>query len=366
LAARVVDAAAVTAKYENPTMQAPECVVCHQTVDPVAGLFQEYWRFDQGYGRRKEGWFTDMFGAGFGGEELPAAERWRALQWLGERTAKDPRFAVAMVEHVYYILTGRKVLLPPQGQNESRRGYEEQRCQIEAIAARFARNGFNLKGVFKDWVTSGFYRADGVASAAVNPQRQAELDDVGLAHMLSPEQVERKVSAVFGLTTRWRGLSAVRLLYGGIDSRLVTERADDPSGAMGAVQRMLSNQAACEQTARDFSRTPAERRLFPDIEPTVVPGRSPEGDAKIRRAIVHLHERVLGRQDAVESPEVERTFHLFVGIVSDAAARKGLASAEISACRQGLTAPVPDPNYTVRAWRGVVTYLLRQYEFLYE
>src|SRR5262249_48772005 len=45
LAARVSDAAAVTAKYEIPTMQASECVVCHKTLDPVAGLFQDYWRF---------------------------------------------------------------------------------------------------------------------------------------------------------------------------------------------------------------------------------------------------------------------------------------------------------------------------------
>jgi hypothetical protein len=26
----------------------------------------------------------------------------------------------------------------------------------------------------------------------------------------------------------------------------------------------------------------------------------------------------------------------------------------------------PDPHYTIRAWRAVVTYLLRQQEFLYE
>ena len=42
LAARVGDAAAVTAKYEIPTMQASECVVCHKTIDPVAGVFQDY------------------------------------------------------------------------------------------------------------------------------------------------------------------------------------------------------------------------------------------------------------------------------------------------------------------------------------
>ena len=29
-------------------------------------------------------------------------------------------------------------------------------------------------------------------------------------------------------------------------------------------------------------------------------------------------------------------------------------------------AAVSDPHYTIRAWRGVVTYLLRRPEFLYE
>jgi hypothetical protein len=33
LAPRVTDASAVAAKYEIPTMQAPDCVVCHKTVE---------------------------------------------------------------------------------------------------------------------------------------------------------------------------------------------------------------------------------------------------------------------------------------------------------------------------------------------
>ena len=371
LAARVSDAAAVSAKFENPTMQASECVVCHKTVDPVAGLFQDYWRFAEAgiYGRRKGGWFTDMFGPGFEGEDLPSEERWRALPWLGERTAKDPRFAVAMVEHVYYLLTGRKVLLPPKELDDPlyaarRRAYQAQRKQIETTAVRFAQTGFNLKNVFKDWVVSDFYRADGLATVAANPSRRAELDDIGLVRMLAPEQVERKVGAVFGKP--WGKLNdQMAMLYGGIDSKEVTERAADPSGAMGAIQRILANDVACKQTALDFSRAHAERRLFPDIEPDVVPG-TPETDAKIRRTIVHLHQRVLGRDDASNSSEVDRTFQLFAGIVSDAAGRKGLDKQENYSCRQGLLAPVPDPKYTVRAWRGVLTYLLRQHEFLYE
>jgi hypothetical protein len=370
LAARVSDAAAVTAKYPIPTMQASECVVCHKTIDPVAGLFQDYWKFEGVYGRRKGGWFTDMFAPGFEGENLPPDQRWRALQWLGERTAKDPRFAIAMVEHVYYILTGRKVLGTPKELDDPLfaarlRAYQEQRKQVEAIAVELARTGFNLKDVFKAWITSEFYRADGLASAARDPKRRAELDDFGLVRMLAPEQVERKVLAVFGQP--WGKLSdQMAMLYGGIDSKEVTERAADPSGAMGAIQRILANDVACRQTGLDFSREPKDRILFTGIEPDVVPGSSAEADAKIRRTIVHLHERLLGRYDAVDSPEVDRTYRLFAGIVADAAAHKGIDPIENWTCRQGLLHPVPDPKYTVRAWRAVVTYLLRRPEFLYE
>lgn len=376
LAARVSDAAAVTAKFEIPTMQAAECVVCHKTLDPVAGLFQDYWRFaDQGvYGKRKGGWFKDMFAAGFEGEDLPSAERWRSLQWLGERTAKDPRFAVAMTEHVYYILTGRKVLLPPKDDEDplypaKLRAYSEQRRQTEAIATRFAGSGFNLKNVFKDWIASDFYRADGLTTAVKEPCRRAELDDIGLTRMLSPEQLERKVGAIFG--EKWGRLNdQLATLYGGIDSKEVTDRATDPSGAMGAIQRILSNDVACKHVARDFARPAAERKLFPGIEPSIVPGASQESDRTIRKAIVHLHEKILGLYDAVDSAEVERTFKLFAAIVKDASEQKGLDKQENYSCRpslgQGRRSATDDSHYTIRAWRGVVTYLLRRSEFLYE
>ncbi len=224
LAARVSDAAAATAKYKVPTMEATECVVCHKTLDPVAGMFQDYWRFaaEGIYGKRKEGWFTDMFGAGFEGEDMPEADRWRALQWLGERTVKDQRFAVAMVEHAYYILTGRKVLLPPKEMDDllftaKRRAYLAQRKLVEEIAARFAKNGFNFKSAIKDWIASEFYRADGLATVTTKPDRRAELDDIGIVRMLAPEQIERKITAIFG--NPWGRMSEqTAMLYGGIDS----------------------------------------------------------------------------------------------------------------------------------------------------
>ena len=370
LAARVSDAATVTAKYPIPTMQASECVVCHKTLDPVAGCFQDFYAFEGVYGKRKEGWYKDMFGAGFEGETLPASERWRALQWLGERTAKDPRFAVAMVEHVYYLLTGRKALLEPKDledplYNARRRAYREQRKQIEVMADRFAKGGYNLKGVFKDWVASEFYRADGVV-AGLDKNRQAELEDVGIVRLLSPEQLERKVKAIFGQAWGRLNDKQLSILYGGIDSKEVTARATDPSGAMGAIQRSLSNDVACRHTLRDFMLPASERLLFPGIEPSVLPGASPDADAQIRKAIVHLHDRILGRADAADSEDVSRTYDLFAGMVADAKGQKGLDNREAYHCRANIPNAPNDPQYTIRAWRGVVTYLLRRPEFIYE
>jgi hypothetical protein len=275
-----------------------------------------------------------------------------------------------MVEHVYYILTGRRVLLPPKELDDplyaaKRRAYQQQRCEVEAIAARFAAANFNLKNVFKDWAVSDFYRADGLATAAANPERLAELNDIGLVRLLAPEQLERKVKAVFGKP--WGRLEGpLEMLYGGIDSQEVTERATDPSGAMGAIQRTLANDVACHHTIRDFAKPPSERLLFPGIEPNVLPGQSTEGDVAIRQAIVHLHAYILGRNDDSDSVEVERTFALFADIVKQAGEQKGLDNRESYYCRRETPDLPSDPNYTIRAWRAVVTYLLRRPEFLYE
>jgi hypothetical protein len=372
LAPRVTDAAAVTTKYEIPTMQAADCVVCHKTIDPVAGLFQDY---NEGghLGPRKDGWYSDMFGPGLEGEDLPETDRWRALQWLGERTAKDPRFAVAMTEHVYYILMGRKVLQPPEDIDDpmfgsKRRAYKEQRKLIEEAAHRFAQAEFNLKVIFKSLAVSDFYRADGLATIAEHPRRQAELDDIGLVRLLTPEQLERKLEAVFG--HHWGRLdnreSKFKILYGGIDSKSVTERMTDPSGAMGAIQRIMANDVACKNVALDFSREPDKRRLFPHIELEVAPGDGAEAEAQIRKAVVHLHQHLLGRLHAVDHPEVERTYQLFAGIVSDANATAKFDKRGSYFCERVDGQYLGDPKYTLRAWRGVVTYLLRQHDFLYE
>jgi hypothetical protein len=368
LAPRSTDASAVAAKYEIPTMQAPDCVVCHRTIDPVSSIFQDF-DFEGHVIPRKDGWYKDMFQAGFEGEDMPPSERWRAPQWLAERTIKDPRFAIAMVEHVYYILFGRKTLQPPDDIDDPhfaarRRAYLAQRRQIESTARELADSSFNLKTAFRSLIASDFYRVDGLQLAASDPDRAAELDDIGIVRLLSPEQLERKLKAIFG--KEWGRLDGeTKILYGGIDSISITERNADPSGAMGAIQRILANDVACYHVARDFRRETAERLLFSTIEPSVVPGDD-MSNQRIRQTIVSLHQRLLGQDLVAEDPEIERTFQLFTGIIADANAQGRFEPRETYFCGGREEFHTEDPLYTIRAWRGVVTYLLRQHSFLYE
>ena len=368
LAPRSTDASAVAAKYEIPTMQAPDCVVCHRTIDPVSSIFQDF-DFEGHVIPRKDGWYKDMFQAGFEGEDMPPSERWRAPQWLAERTVKDPRFAIAMVEHVCYILFGRKTLQSPEDIDDPhfatrRRAYLAQRRQIESTARELADSGFNLKTAFRSLIASDFYRVDGLQAIAMTPDRAAELDDIGIVRLLSPEQLERKLKAIFG--KEWGRLEGeTRILYGGIDSISITERNADPSGAMGAIQRILANDVACYHVARDFRRQTAERLLFSTIEPSVVPGDD-MSNQRIRQTIVSLHQRLLGQDFVAEDPEIERTFQLFTGIIADANAQGRFEPRETYFCGGREEFRTEDPLYTIRAWRGVVTYLLRQHSFLYE
>lgn len=236
---------------------------------------------------------------------------------------------------------------------------------VESVAKRFAEADFDLKVVFKALVASPFYRADGITTAIEDPERQAQLDDIGLVRLLTPEQLERKLEALFG--QRWGRLDEkFQILYGGIDSKSVTERMTDPSGAMGAIQRIMANDVACHNVARDFATDPSERRLFPDIEPNVVPGDDAAAELQIREAIIHLHQHLLGHSHSTDHPEVERTYQLFAGLVQDAKAQEGVEPHEIHSCRGRDDRRLDDPDYTIRAWRGVVTYLLRQHDFLYE
>ena len=95
---------------DNPTLNNPDCTVCHTTMDPVAGLYMN-WNERGEYSGEGEWFGTDyILPPGFNGEALPNGDRKRALQWLAKRLAENPRFAQATVKTVFEGLTGQKIL----------------------------------------------------------------------------------------------------------------------------------------------------------------------------------------------------------------------------------------------------------------
>jgi hypothetical protein len=54
LAERPVDVASIN--DHNPTVNNPNCSVCHATIDPVAGMLQS-WDATGSFNPREEGWY---------------------------------------------------------------------------------------------------------------------------------------------------------------------------------------------------------------------------------------------------------------------------------------------------------------------
>ena len=95
---------------ENPTLNNPDCTVCHTTMDPVAGLYMN-WNERGEYNGEGEWFGADyILPPGFNGEALPDGNRKNALQWFAQRLAQNPRFAQVTVKTVFEGLTGQKIL----------------------------------------------------------------------------------------------------------------------------------------------------------------------------------------------------------------------------------------------------------------
>ncbi len=375
LAARSNNPLESVLEHENPIRDATACAICHVTMDPVAGAFQ----YHNDIGRYRPHWrgfYKDTFPPGMHDEQLPDAQVWEGLRWLGQKTAKDPRFALAMTEHVFFIVTGQRPLDLPKGPNtqdyETRlTTYATQREFLRKTAQEFTDSNFNIKKPFKSVILSSYYRAAKIDPAFLTPKRAVELANIGNAYPLQPEQLHRKIIAVFGKP--WKSVWAdgmgehfYKYLYGGIDSLTMTQRLTEPNGVMAAVADLMANEVACHNTALDFSRPKDQRLLFPETEITDLPGTNPQADERIKKNIQYLHNRLLGKRLDIDDPEITRTFNLLKDVMA-----KGVEDIKekrtnnwiIWMCNaDGIS---NDPEYIVRGWMAVLTYLMSTYDFLY-
>ncbi len=399
LGERPVDATKIVGV--NPTMNDPNCTVCHQIIDPLAGAFQN-WNDEGWYEPPLEGWYAEMRQAGFGDATLPPESTPSAMAWVAQEIIQDNRFAIAPIHILFKGLSGQVPLREPsdpkaEGYLEGIRAHDVQTKIFQEIADKFIDSNYNLKVVIKELIKSPYYRAANAFD--LDESRQLELKDVGTGRLLTPEQLHRKIEAITGQP--WRNgegddylLSGnqYRIFYGGIDSDTVTTRVTEPNGIMANTANRMANEIACWTTAQDFALDPSQRKLFPYVEPTFEPedanGFEVAASAQaVRSNIQFLHQRLLGEFLSINDPEIDRSYRLFLDLWKNG--RSGMAAevgeGEVNAYPQQLPGAcqattnywtgeeipeadqvVMDENYTVRAWMGVMSYLLQDYRFLHE
>jgi hypothetical protein len=153
---------------------------------------------------------------------------------------------------------------------------------------------------------------------------------------------------------------------------------------------------SCLAVPRDFYNPHAtQRRLFPHVEITHSPKDAngyaiDEAEAAIKENIRYLHKHILGEYLEPGDPEIDRTYEVFVNAWDAGQAAMDLPEEDPNrvgeqiewVCQvrsadwwqsgyEGDELPeeerlASDPDYTIRSWMAVTSYLLSDYAFLHE
>jgi hypothetical protein len=401
-ALRTTDPAALS-DTDNPTLKNPNCIVCHEIMDPVAGSYQNYG--DAGFYKDQFGgqdslpilykrdrdaedsyqfgdtWYRDMREPGFDGQSFFNTDK--TLQSLAATITEDYRFALGAVKFWWPGLMGEEAARAPGDDNDADYAerlalFQSQSTAIDELAAGFIQgfNGgapYNLKDLLVEMSVSPWFRLD-----RGDGDNDALLD-VGTGKLLTPEQLDRKTEAVTGF--RWyeqenfgvehsQLTAAYRLFYGGIDSDGVTARATEMTALMSTVVEAQPLQMACVLVAIEFNTPQAARLLFSGVNKSQHAGNA---EAALRAQFQHLHERMLGASLGLNDPEIDRVLQLFAETRQDRIAEgypARLNGNNSESCpfqfinTGGLD--LDDPDHTMNTWISVLIYYMTDYRYLYE
>ncbi len=332
-------------KSTNPGDKSSSCYGCHIIMDPIAGAFYNWG--DNGHFKEdgttdslpesykeselyQEGdvWYRDNIKAGFETLLMPTIKEYGevanekdGLIWLAKEIVKDERFAKASVEFWYEAIFSTPLVSKPTATQDSDfeqklARYNQQEQEIAQAAKVFLQSNQNLKEMLAYMIMSERFRVSKVEEGA----NRANLRDVGVGHLLTPEQLDRKIQALTGY--RWSKfwdeeqhelLNDYYMFYGGIDSDGVSKRASELTTLMAAVIERMSNEIACPLALKELDVSPDKRKLFGDINPRLEPTNEANILA-IKKEIQHLHEKLLGEKLALDDEELVQTYNLFYAI----------------------------------------------------
>ena len=427
------------ADNDNPTLKNPACTICHERLDPVAGAYQNYsdfgifrerwggmdslaesYKYPEHYGgergdtpyRPGDTWYRDMRKPGIDGKTT--SRKFGSVRWLANQIVDDPRFARATVAFWWPAVMGSEVLEAPAQESDPHyrqhlNAYNAQQAELDRLASRFRKGGFKAKQLFadmamSDWFRAGHFEGDDLAD------RMVELATVGPGRLLTPEELDRKTYAIFGV--RWRQHNVdpwslgtysplsqgdERIAYGGTDSVGVLERNRTMTAVMSNLAERQAVEFACRATILEFNRDelpPVRKqcaqdpwyewnwdrrqcqRAAPEQRPAIfayvsrndVPDT--RGKPKIEKQLIALYELLLGQSLKRSDPEFSQLYDLLKSSW-EGHQRRGWVD---NPCWLGIESindwswkwEERDPHGMVAAWSVVVRALMTHYWYLHE
>ena len=238
-------------------------------------------------------WYRDMRVPGFSAEQAPDGQD--SLQWLAQQIVDDRRFAEATVKFWWPAIMGSEVAEPPAEEGDADfdgklLAANAQSAEVRRLAHGFRRgfhggSAYNMKDLLVELVLSKWFRADALEHS--DPVRRVALRYAGVRRLLTPEELARKTGALTGFqwgrrinTGCWDNCDALpnnltrdfRLLYGGIDSDGITERAREITSVMAGVAKRHAVRTSCSVALRELFLLPDEdRKLFAGVDRNVPP-----------------------------------------------------------------------------------------------
>jgi len=287
----------------NPTMNNPNCTVCHALLDPVAGAFQNWddQNFYRGSGdgrdaldgfykyppdrsrslyRQGDLWYRDMREPGLFDSKI--TERHSTLRSLAELIVEEPLFKTASAAFWWSPVFGKPLLDKPtveadNGYAAKLAAYLAQQESIEDFAKALS-SGLNAKDMLVEMFMSPWFSGETVTNYAFDSAHfEAKF---GGDQLLTPQQLARKTRALTGVAWRTNprpsgkvdsSYDELAVLLGGIDSEVVTSRAIELTPTMTSILMTHATESACIAVARQFARPAAERSLFSLIEESTQP-----------------------------------------------------------------------------------------------
>jgi len=299
----------------------PGCVACHNTLDPLASyLFGfDYRLYDSMldttyyHPEREQGWEdTTGIAPGYYGE--PGY----TLDQLGHQIAADPRFPRCLAEQMFGLYVGRSATVDDFDHVTDLRNVligSEMRVR-PLLTAVLTSDEYVLGGPSDDALHKRMLSADLLSSLMV--------DLTGFRFMNDGYDVLK--SDAYG----------VRTAAGGVDGVFALQPATEPNTTILLVHERVAQAAA--DSAVDFDLdNPSSARLLTVVDGTESPDVHPELMAEQLQA---LHRRIFGKSVDVEGPEVEAGLALWTDLY------------DLSGDRRV-------------AWKGVVSALLRDPDFLF-